>query len=44
VKDIMTDALKDDYQNPDSAEVTKKVETELGKRVMQALTDYYKKK
>ena len=44
VKDIMTDAAKDDYKPPENADITKKVDTEFGKRVMKAIGDYYKKK
>jgi hypothetical protein len=34
VKDIQTDAVKDDYKQPETAEVTKKVNDEFDKIVM----------
>ena len=44
IKDIMTDAGKDEYKAPENADVAKKVDAEVSKRVMKALNDYYKKK
>ena len=44
VKDIMTDAVKDEYKGPENNDIQKKVDTEIGKRVMKAIGEYYKKK
>lgn len=44
IKDIMTDAAKDEYKPPENAEITKKVDAEMSKRIMKAIGDYYKKK
>ena len=41
VKDIRTDAAKDDYKQPETAELTKKVNDEFDKIVMKELTSYF---
>jgi hypothetical protein len=42
VKDIMSDAAKDEFKEP-QGDLAKKVRTELDKRVMKMVNDYFVK-